>query len=252
MDVEKLVQESLGSIATKENQKRREKALINYYNNPCYCKQCGAIIKVKPGEKVVDVKKRVFCGVNCANIYAREKANNYRNKCKSIISQLSDFQIVEGVKNSNSWKELSINLGYKTTISKNGRDELKERLLKLNLLDSFVQKIKDKPNSLKKKSKEELFKNTKNWQSARSQIQRTAREIYQNSNKPKCCVICGYDKTYQVAHIKAVSEFSGEITIEEVNSLDNLIALCPNHHWEYDHGLLNLEEYLNGSVQKRS
>jgi hypothetical protein len=25
-----------------------------------------------------------------------------------------------------------------------------------------------------------------------------------------------------------------------VNSLDNLVGLCPNHHWEFDHGLLQL------------
>jgi predicted restriction endonuclease len=25
-----------------------------------------------------------------------------------------------------------------------------------------------------------------------------------------------------------------------VNSLDNLVGLCPNHHWEFDHGLPQL------------
>jgi predicted restriction endonuclease len=25
-----------------------------------------------------------------------------------------------------------------------------------------------------------------------------------------------------------------------VNSLDNLLGLCPNCHWEFDHGLLRL------------
>jgi hypothetical protein len=25
-----------------------------------------------------------------------------------------------------------------------------------------------------------------------------------------------------------------------VNSLDNLVGLCPNCHWEFDHGLLQL------------
>ena len=251
MDIEKLVQESLGSIATKENQKRRKKALTNYYNNPCYCKQCGKIIKVKPKEKICDVKKRTFCSIKCTNLYAKENAKSYPNRCKSKIQQLTDAQIINGLENSNSWTELSFNLGYKNRFSKKGKEELIDRLEELNLLESFIQKIENSI-SLKKKTKKEVFENTKNWQSARSWIQKRARESYQKSDKPKSCIVCGYNKTYQVAHIKAVSDFSGEITIEEVNSLDNLIALCPNHHWEYDHGLLNLEEYLNGSVQKRS
>jgi predicted HNH restriction endonuclease len=25
-----------------------------------------------------------------------------------------------------------------------------------------------------------------------------------------------------------------------VNALDNLVGLCPNCHWEFDHGLLQL------------
>ena len=29
-------------------------------------------------------------------------------------------------------------------------------------------------------------------------------------------------------------------TIEEINNINNLIGLCPNHHWEYDNGLLEL------------
>ena len=38
----------------------------------------------------------------------------------------------------------------------------------------------------------------------------------------------------------AVSDFDDSALISEINSKDNLIALCPNHHWEYDHGLLKL------------
>lgn len=43
-----------------------------------------------------------------------------------------------------------------------------------------------------------------------------------------------------MAHIKAVSEFSDDTLISEINDINNLVGLCPNHHWEYDHGLLNL------------
>lgn len=206
MDIEKLVQESLGSIATKENQKRRKKALTNYYNNPCYCKQCGKIIKVKPKEKNCDVKKRTFCSIKCTNLYAKENAKSYPNRCQCKIQQLTDAQIINGIENSNSWTELSFNLGYKNRFSKKGKEELIDRLEKLNLLETFIQKIENSI-SLKKKTKKEVFENTKNWQSARSWIQKRAREAYQKSDKPKSCIVCGYNKTYQVAHIKAVQIF---------------------------------------------
>lgn len=46
---------------------------------------------------------------------------------------------------------------------------------------------------------------------------------------PKC-KICGYNKHIEVAHIKAVSEFSDSTLISEINDINNLIGLCPNHH----------------------
>lgn len=39
-----------------------------------------------------------------------------------------------------------------------------------------------------------------------------------------------YDKHIEIAHIKSVAEFDDSVTIAEINSIDNLIALCPNHH----------------------
>lgn len=39
---------------------------------------------------------------------------------------------------------------------------------------------------------------------------------------------------------KAVSDFDDSVTIREIDSIDNLIGLCPNHHWEYDNGILKL------------
>ena len=50
----------------------------------------------------------------------------------------------------------------------------------------------------------------------------------------------GYDKHYEVCHIKAVSDFSEDTPITVINHIDNLVALCPNHHWEFDNGLLDI------------
>ena len=71
-------------------------------------------------------------------------------------------------------------------------------------------------------------------------IRALARKKYLLSDKPKHCIICGYDKHFDVAHVKAVNSFSLDATISEINDLSNLVALCKNHHWELDHGYLKL------------
>jgi len=65
-----------------------------------------------------------------------------------------------------------------------------------------------------------------------------SNNVYKRSNKPKVCVWCGYNKHYDVCHIKPINQFSGSTPLSVVNSLNNLVALCKNHHWEFDHGLI--------------
>ena len=48
------------------------------------------------------------------------------------------------------------------------------------------------------------------------------------------CKHCGYNKHVELAHIKAVSGFSDDTLLSEINSKDNVIPLCPNCHWEFD------------------
>lgn len=93
---------------------------------------------------------------------------------------------------------------------------------------------------LEEGTKMDIFFRSKNWQSARSSIQKIARKKYKESNKPKKCKVCKYDKHYEVCHIKSVSSFNDDCLISEINHLDNLVALCPNCHWEFDHGILRI------------
>lgn len=69
-------------------------------------------------------------------------------------------------------------------------------------------------------------------------IRANARRIYYCSAKPKCCMVCGYDKHFEICHIKDIADFAPETKISEINNIENLVALCPNHHWEFDEGLL--------------
>lgn len=74
-----------------------------------------------------------------------------------------------------------------------------------------------------------------------ARIRDNAKCLYKRSDKPKKC-LCGYDKHYEVCHIKAIKDFDKNTPISVVNSLNNLVALCPNCHWEFDHNILHLAE----------
>jgi HNH endonuclease/MYM-type Zinc finger with FCS sequence motif len=89
-------------------------------------------------------------------------------------------------------------------------------------------------------TKGELFARRSTYQSARSHIKRHANEVYTLSGKPQFCAVCGYTTHVEICHIRSVASFGDATTLAEINAPDNLIALCPNHHWEYDNGLLPL------------
>ena len=89
-----------------------------------------------------------------------------------------------------------------------------------------------------------MFNKRSSWQSARTEFRKQAAKSFKESGKEYKCAVCGYDKHVDIAHIKAVSDFSEDTLVSEISKSDNLIALCPNHHWEYDHGLLDITSYI--------
>ena len=56
----------------------------------------------------------------------------------------------------------------------------------------------------------------------------------------KSCLNCNYSKHIEVAHKKAITDFSGNTLLSVINDKSNLLPLCPNCHWEFDKGLLDL------------
>jgi hypothetical protein len=59
---------------------------------------------------------------------------------------------------------------------------------------------------------------------------------------PKTCVVCAYDRYVEICHIRPISDFPGETVLSVVNSLNNLVHLCPNHHKEFDRNLIESEK----------
>ena len=72
-----------------------------------------------------------------------------------------------------------------------------------------------------------------------AQIRSLARVLYRKSSRPKACAVCGCAAHYEACHIKPIREFLPTDYVAAVNDLNNLVALCPNHHWEFDHGRLS-------------
>jgi len=56
------------------------------------------------------------------------------------------------------------------------------------------------------------------------------------------CQVCGYNTHVELAHIKPLHSFSDETLLMDANDANNILVLCPNHHWEFDNGKLSLEE----------
>ena len=72
-------------------------------------------------------------------------------------------------------------------------------------------------------------------------IRNLSRRAYLKSNRRKECLICGYDLHFDVCHIEPIYSFPDKTPVSEIISLNNLVALCKNHHWEFDNGFLSLD-----------
>jgi hypothetical protein len=71
-------------------------------------------------------------------------------------------------------------------------------------------------------------------------IRQKARYVLKNSKRE--CLICGYNKILEVCHIKPVSDFLSTDLVSDINKINNLAYLCPNHHKELDKNLLSIKD----------
>lgn len=174
-----------------------------------YCKFCSKPVERKPSQ--VEESGNVFCSSSCAA--------KYNNKGKKRLQRPS--------KHCACGKRIQ----YNSEMCSECRNGAKRRGVSNTLLNTTVDQIKEAYNN-------------KSSLSFAAKVRGYGKTIYEASNMPKYCVNCGYSKHYEVCHIKAVKDFPDTATMAEVHSLDNLIALCPNCHWEYDHSMLTLDEIL--------
>ena len=64
-------------------------------------------------------------------------------------------------------------------------------------------------------------------------------------SKTNCCIICGWNKKVEAHHLKKISEYG-------LDDEDNIVYVCPNHHWLLDFGDDLDKEILLEKIKKIS
>jgi hypothetical protein len=209
----------------KGSQVVKERAEKEYYENPQLCKHCGKIIDLN-GCRPSAVRKKRFCNSSCSashNNHINPKRKPEGN-CKTCgVSILSSRKYCDACL-SEVFKRSNCNVGGNKRIPKEDRR----------------QKHLEWVASVLSMTKHDLKQAGKHPYHHKSTITRIARELYRKSNKKQECHVCDRKNAVDVCHIKDVREFPGSALIAEINNLNNLVALCKNHHWDFDHGLLDL------------
>lgn len=70
-------------------------------------------------------------------------------------------------------------------------------------------------------------------------IRRHVRHVL--ADRPRVCAHCGYARHVEMIHLRPVDDFPPEATLSTIDDPANLTYLCPNHRWEYEHGVLALD-----------
>lgn len=221
-----------------QNQYRSKIMQEEYSKRPNLCACCNTPL-------TWEQRRNKYCSSSCAAKMNNIKTSTHKlsddeivEKFKSTITayKCSDEEFVSYIQNFVNWTILYKQLGYSHARQSNKKQVFR----RCDELGLAYPEVKD--TSIINKTKDELFNTRKNWQSARSDIRDHAQKTLINAGIEQKCIICGYDKHIEVAHIKAVSDFDGSATIAEINDLYNLVPLCPNHHWEFDHNCLSKED----------
>lgn len=203
--------------------KQRIKSLKKYYKDPTNCNYCDKIIEIGENETPSDANKKDFCSKSCASKYRWGKTGNIGPKNSRMDRKIECKEcgnIFDKPRDSNN--EL-YNVKYCSDFCRNEAGSIIDR-------ESTIKEAKNR---------------YKRWRSYRSTMTTQAKRYAKRAGMEEECYYCGYDFYVELCHIKAVSSFNENAKLKEVNSPDNLVYLCPNHHKEQEAGKIEINKNKN-------
>jgi hypothetical protein len=208
------------SEATKSNRERITEEAIQrkdkYNSEPNKCLCCSSPILAKCHKKLYDIKLKKFCSRSCSARY-----NNKIFPKRSIFLGDGTYKL-KGKCACGDKKDYKANYCQKCLVIKNHEVSLKRPIRDMICLGNARIKY--------------------------GQIRTWANRILEREGIEKTCSICRnkeFDPVVEAAHIQSISTFSEDALMGEVNSLDNLIYLCPSHHKLFDKGFIEKEKIVS-------
>jgi hypothetical protein len=168
-----------------------------------FCLKCNSPFKSKR-------EKAMFCSINCSTTYMN--INSPRKKNRKICTKC--------LETTKSWRH---------TLCERHWQEYKDSKPDLYLNRTLKEYFE-------KDSLKDLHPSSKS-----AHIRGLANSWFKHL-KLLPCANCDYPLHVELCHIRAISDFDENSLLREVNSIENIIQLCPNCHWELDNNLLNIED----------
>ncbi len=201
------------------------------------CDGCG--IKFKKFPKDIKKCKQHFCTIDCYKKTRQRIVFSCQNCNKQCSQTQGEYQDSKNHFCSKSCSATFNNL-YSPKRKRTKKCKICENLIlkTRTYCSACIESGKHLPGDKIDETRTiEYFQKKRKDSGRYSQLREHARKIMKN--EPQICEICGYNIHVEVCHIKRIRDFPKTATLAEVNSRDNLRLLCRNHHWEFDHGLLN-------------
>lgn len=224
---------------------------------PLECYNCKSTFHKNKGTVQRGLKGRravKFCNLKCAGEY-KTKQGTFQTECSNCNSPLTKHnKDISSSGNNFCNKSCAAKFTNKKRIllpkknSKGGRRSLK------NICTSCGKYGKNLRNRLCKDCK--ITNNVHNFGREKSisdfsstyarhryqGIRNHAHRVANLSGLNKVCgkIDCNYSLHVELCHVNPIHSFPKHTKLEVVNSIDNLIYLCRNHHWELENNFLDI------------
>ena len=181
-----------------------DRSVTEYNTSPAICAQCRDVIQLN-GARPNERRKQRFCSSSCAATYNNHAYPKRHKQTKKCIK--CDRDVVSAFA-----KYCAVH-----TTKRSRRYSTLQDIIDGYRGSGYAPGI------------------------AYSHVRSRARRMLLKTARTRCEIAsCGYATHIEAAHIKPISSFRLDTLIETINKPENILALCPNHHWELDNNVLDI------------